>query len=143
MDKTLKLTASININASTAEVWNALTNKELIKEYFFGTDANTDWKEGSPISFTGTWEGTTYEDKGTILKIEKEKLLQHDYWSSFWGNDVGTDERSVITYEITGNETAETTLTVKQDGFKDASSRDHSTGNWQGILKNIKKLLEK
>ena len=79
MDKTLKLNASININASAAEVWNALTNKEMIKEYFFGTEANTDWKEGSPISFTGTWEGTTYEDKGTVLKIEKEKLLQHDY----------------------------------------------------------------
>ncbi len=143
MDKTLKLTTSININATTAEVWNALTNKELIKEYFFGTDTNTDWKEGSPISFKGLWEGKTYEDKGTVLKVEKEKLLQHDYWSSFWGNEVGADERSVITYEIIGNGSAETTLTVKQEGFKDASSRDHSIGNWQGILKNIKKLLEK
>jgi uncharacterized protein YndB with AHSA1/START domain len=143
MDKTLKLAEAININATAAEVWNALTNKELIKEYFCGTETNTDWKEGSPISFTGTWEGKTYEDKGTVLKVEKEKLLQHDYWSSFWGNDVGAYERSVITYEISGNRNTETTLTVKQEGFKDASSPDHSISNWQGILKNIKKLLEK
>lgn len=143
MDKTLKLTEAISINATAVEIWSALTNKELIKEYFWGTETNTDWKEGSQISFTGMWEGKTYEDKGTVLKVEKEKLLQHDYWSSFWGNDVGPDERSIITYEITGNGNAETTLTVKQEGFKDASSRDHSIGNWQGILKNIKNLLEK
>ena len=143
MDKTLKLNASININASAAEVWNALTNKEMIKEYFFGTEANTDWKEGSPISFTGTWEGTTYEDKGTVLKVEKEKLLQHDYWSSFWGNDVGSDERSIITYEIKPGEDEQTVLTVKQEGFKDSKSRDQSKGHWEGILKNIKNLLEK
>ncbi len=143
MDETLKLSTSININASRAEVWNALTNKELIKEYFFGTDTNTDWKEGSPISFTGIWEGKTYEDKGTILKIEKEKLLQHDYWSSFWGNDVGTEERSIITYTINSGADAQAVLTVTQEVFKDSKSRDQSIGHCEGILKNIKNLLEK
>ena len=85
----------------------------------------------------------TCEDKGTVLKIEKEKLLQHDYWSSFWGNDVGTDERSIITYEIKPGEDEQNVLTVKQEGFKDSKSRDQSIEHWKGILKNIKNLLEK
>lgn len=142
MDKSLKLSTSIDINASIDKVWFALTNKEMIKQYFWGTETNTDWKEGSPISFSGTWEETKYEDKGFILKIEKEKTFKHSYWSSFWGTDYNPDDFSIITYELSKNG-EQTNLTVTQEGFKDEQSRDHSVGNWKGIFDNIKNLLEK
>ncbi|MCK9208239.1 MAG: SRPBCC domain-containing protein [Salinivirgaceae bacterium] len=114
----------------------------MIKQYFWGTEANTDWKEGSPISFSGTWEGAAYEDKGVILKIEKEKILRHSYWSSFWGTEYNVSDFSIITYELSKNG-QQTTLAVTQEGFKDLQSRDHSIDNWKGILNNIKNLLEK
>ena len=142
MNKQLTLTSSIIINAPVDKVWFALTDKETIKQYFWGTETITDWNEGSPIRFTGTWEGTTYEDKGFILKIEKEKIFKHSYWSSFWGTDYNPNDFSVITYELIKNGN-QTTLTVTQEGFKDEQSRDHSIGNWQGVLENIKNLLEK
>ena len=142
MDKNLKLTASIDLDASIDKVWFALTDKEMIKQYFWGTEVNSDWKEGSPISYSGTWEGTAYEDKGFILKIEKNKTLKHSYRSSFWGAEYNPDDVSIITYELSENG-SQTTLTVTQEGFKDQQSRDHSVGNWNGILINIKNLLEK
>jgi len=142
MNKQLTLTSSIIINAPVDKVWFALTDKETIKQYFWGTETITDWKEGSPIRFTGTWEGTVYEDKGFILKIEKEKIFKHSYWSSFWGTDYNPNDFSVITYELIQNGN-QTNLTVTQEGFKDEQSRDHSVGNWQGVLENIKNLLEK
>jgi uncharacterized protein YndB with AHSA1/START domain len=142
MDKNLKLTASIDLDASIDKVWFALTDKEMIKQYFWGTEVNSDWKEGSPISYSGTWEGTAYEDKGFILKIAKNKILKHSYWSSFWGTEYNPDDVSIITYELSGDG-SQTTLTVTQEGFKDQQSHDHSVGNWNGILANIKILLEK
>lgn len=142
MNKELKLTTSVNINSSVHKVWFALTDKEMIKQYFWGTETNTDWKEGSPISFSGIWEGTTYEDKGFILKIEKEKVFKHSYWSSFWGTDYNVEDFSIITYDLT-KDGKNTILNVTQEGFKDEQSRDHSIGNWKGILDNIKNLLEK
>lgn len=142
MDKNLKLTTSIDVNASTEKVWFALTDKETIKQYFWGTETNTDWKEGSLISFAGTWEGSTYEDKGYILQIEKEKLLKHSYWSSFWGTAYNPDDFSTITYELSKNG-EQTNLKITQEGFADEKSRDHSVDNWKGILDNIKNLLEK
>jgi uncharacterized protein YndB with AHSA1/START domain len=141
MNKQLKLSASIDINAPIEKVWFALTNKEMIKQYFWGTETNTDWKKGSPISFTGTWEGTTYEDKGFILEIEKEKIFKHSYWSSFWGTDYNPEDLSIITYEVSTNG-LQTTLSVTQEGFKDEQSREHSVGNWKSILDNIKNLVE-
>ena len=40
----------------------------------FGTDAVSDWKEGSPITWKGEWEGKHYEDRGVILRLEPERL---------------------------------------------------------------------
>ncbi len=142
LNKSLKLTVSIDLNSSIDKVWFTLTDKEMIKQYFWGTETNTDWKEGSPISFTGTWEGTAYEDKGFILKLEKGKIFKHSYWSSFWGTEYNADDVSIITYEVSKNGQL-TTLTVTQEGFKDQKSHDHSVESWKVILNNIKNLLEK
>ena len=49
--------ADITIHASISKVRDALTNPEILKQYFFGTDTITDWKPGSPIKFKGEWQG--------------------------------------------------------------------------------------
>ncbi|MFT4523676.1 MAG: hypothetical protein ACI8ZN_002631 [Bacteroidia bacterium] len=43
MNKKLKVSKSIAINASATQVWDALTDPEKIKVYLFGTEAITDW----------------------------------------------------------------------------------------------------
>ncbi len=57
IDRGLIAKASISINASIAKVWDALTNPEVIKQYMFGTEIISDWKEGSPIIWKGEWQG--------------------------------------------------------------------------------------
>jgi uncharacterized protein YndB with AHSA1/START domain len=142
MDKSLRMSTSIELENSVGDVWFALTDKEMISKYLFGTETKTDWKEGSPISFSGNYQGTAYEDRGFIIKIEKDKILRYSYWSSFWGTEFNPDDLCIITYELAekGNGTK---LTVSQKGFKDEESRDHSVENWKGVLTNIKNLLKR
>ena len=83
MSANLIAKASTSISAPASRVWEALTNPELIKKYLFGTQAVSDWKEGSSLEFKGEWEGKKYLDKGIILKSEPEKLFQYTYLSSF------------------------------------------------------------
>lgn len=45
MDKNLIARASVSINTSRAKVWNALGNPEAIKQYMFGTNVVSDWRE--------------------------------------------------------------------------------------------------
>jgi uncharacterized protein YndB with AHSA1/START domain len=73
--------ASIEIEASSADVWDALVNPAAAKEYFFGAKVRSDWKEGSPITFTGEFNGNAYHEKGTILQYRPERLLQYSHWS--------------------------------------------------------------
>lgn len=142
MPQALTLKKSININASISKVWEALTNPELIKKYFFGTECVTDWKKGSPILYKGVWEGKPYEDKGNILDIEKEKFILYNYWSSFSETADIPENYATIKYELSNNNNNETTLTIIQEGFKTQEAHDHSDTNWGYITDGIKKMLE-
>jgi uncharacterized protein YndB with AHSA1/START domain len=137
----LTLKKSININASTAKVWEALTNPELIKIYFFGTECISEWKKGSPILYKGIYEGKAYEDKGNILDIETEKFIFYNYWSSFSGTEDIPENYSEIKYELLKKED-ETIFTIIQSGFKTQESYDHSSANWGYVMDGLKKLLE-
>jgi len=44
---------SVFIKAPPERVWRALTDPEMIRQYLFGTDAESDWKVGSPIRYRG------------------------------------------------------------------------------------------
>ena len=142
MSANLIAKATTNISAPASRVWDALTNPAIIKQYFFGTQAVSDWKEGSPLEFRGEWEGKKYVDKGTILKIEPEKLFQYTYLSSFSNLPDAPENYANISYELY-EEDGETALTVKQENIANEEAREHSEKNWEHVLKSLKDLLEK
>ena len=133
--------AGISINAPSSKVWEALTTPEIIKKYFFGTDAISDWKAGSPLIFRGEWEGKQYEDKGTILEVVPEKLFKYSYWSSMSGIEDKPENYVTITYGLTPNGSG-TKLNITQENIPDEKTKEHSEQNWNMVLGGLKKLLE-
>lgn len=133
-------TVSVEINAPISKVWKALVEPEQIKKYLFGTDTKSDWKVGSPITFSGVWEGKAYEDKGTILAIEPEKLLKYNYWSSWQGED-SLEKRQIISYKLKA-ENGKTVFTLIQENCATEEAKDHSASNWNSVLNSMKGMLE-
>ncbi len=113
----------------------------MIKQYFFGTETDCDWKKGSPIFFRGEWEGTKYEDKGTILDIETESFVRYNYWSSLSGTTDAPENYATIVYELTANGNS-TILKITQDGIADEEKKKHSETNWKFIMGQMKELVE-
>lgn len=70
--------ASTTIDAPNPRVWSALVDPEQIARWMVGTTVDTDWREGSTITWKGEWQGTAYEDKGTVLQVEEGRLLAVD-----------------------------------------------------------------
>ena len=134
-------TSSIAIpNVTPEQIWEALTNPEIVKQYFFGTTVESDWQVGSPITYSGVWENKPYEDKGTVLEVEPKCKLVTSYWSAAFGPDT-PENRKTVTYEITPTDGG-TILTITQDNT-DESSKKHSEKNWNMVLDELKKLLTK
>jgi uncharacterized protein YndB with AHSA1/START domain len=139
--KNLIVRAQIKIHASRKRVWEALINPEQIKNYMFDTDVISDWKEGSPIIWKGIWQGKSYEDKGTILKIEPEHLLQYDHYSPMMGKPDLPENYHTVTVEIKGNGNV-SSVSLTQDNNDSEQAREHSEKNWEMMLEELKKLLE-
>lgn len=141
MKSNIKAQVSVNIHASISNVWEALTKPEIIKQYFFGTNTITDWKVGSPIKFKGEWEGKSYEDKGTILEIQKNKLIKYDYWSSMSGIEDKPENYVIVTYQLSGKD-KNVNLIVLQENIPDEKTKAHSEENWKKVLEGLKKVVE-
>jgi uncharacterized protein YndB with AHSA1/START domain len=142
MEKGFTARKSIVIHAPPSRVWKALTEPARVKEYFFGTEVVSDWKVGSSIRWKGTWEGKTYEDKGTVLPLIPERFFQCTYWSSMGGFEDRPENYATVTYELEAKD-GHTVLTVSQDNNDTESERDHSEKNWEMVLAAMKNFIEK
>ncbi|MFC0186646.1 SRPBCC domain-containing protein [Fictibacillus aquaticus] len=143
MRSDLIVSRSIDINAAALKVWEALTEPEKIKEYLFGTEITTDWKEGSDILFEGEYEGKEYQDKGTVLTNLIEEKIRYTYWSSFSGVEDKPDNYSVVTYELSELNRNLTKLTWTQKGYASEEGYNHSNNVIDSLLFKIKKIAER
>jgi uncharacterized protein YndB with AHSA1/START domain len=132
----------ITIDASVDAVWQALTDPELVKQYMHGTNMETDWKVGSPITWKGEWKGKAYEDKGEVLEVEPKNLLKHTHWSPMGGSEDKPENYHTVTYEL-AEQDGKTILALKQDNNASQEEADKmAESNWGPVLEGLKVVVE-
>ncbi len=134
-------TASTVVEAPKEEVWEALTDPDLISRYMFGTEVSTDWEVGSPITWKGEWDGRSYQDKGTILELKPRRLLRYSHFSPLSGMADSPENYHTVTIEIAGDGST-TTVHLSQDNNETPDAREHSAANWQTMLDGLKDVVE-
>jgi len=143
MSRGFEAISTVTIRATRREVWNALTDPEKVKRYMHGTDMSTDWKEGSPIVWRGEWKGRSYEDKGTVMAVEPQRLLKYTHWSPMGGSEDKPENYHTVTYELAG-EDGKTTLTLTQDNNPSQEEADKmAADNWGPVLDALRETVEK
>jgi uncharacterized protein YndB with AHSA1/START domain len=141
MNDTFIAKAHVDIKAPIAKVWDALVDPALIKQYMFGTNVVSDWHEGAPIVWKGEWEGKPYKDKGTILQLKPEHVLQYSHFSPLSGQPDVPENYHTVTIELSPRG-AGTIVTLSQDNNASEEERQHSEQNWGAMLDSLKKFLE-
>jgi uncharacterized protein YndB with AHSA1/START domain len=141
IEKGLVAEVAIEINVPVLEVWDALTNPNIIKKYMFGTNVISDWEEGSPIIWKGEWQGKKYEDKGTILKLDANRVLQYTHFSPLSGLPDTLENYHTVTIALS-DQGSHTSVSLRQDNNPTEDARGHSEQNWRMMLLSLKKLLE-
>jgi uncharacterized protein YndB with AHSA1/START domain len=133
--------ASIVVQSSAAKVWEALVTPEQIKQYMFGTTVTSDWKEGSPITWAGEYQGKKYVDKGRLLQVRPQRVLQYSHFSPLSGKPDVPENYHTVTIELAAANGG-TRVTLSQDNNPTEEARGHTAKFWQGMLETLKKLLE-
>jgi uncharacterized protein YndB with AHSA1/START domain len=141
MSTDLLARASTTVNAPKERVWRALVDPDAIRQYMFGTNVSSDWKEGSPITWKGEWKGASYEDKGTILNVEPGRLLRYSHFSPLSKLEDRPENYHTVTIELSGDDD-HTEITLTQDNSATVEERDHSQKNWEMMLESLKAYLE-
>ena len=133
---------SATVNAPAAKVWEALVNPSVIKQYMFGTNVTSSFKEGAPITWKGEWEGKPYEDKGVILRMAPGRQLQYTHFSPMAGLPDKPENYHTVTIDLAADG-AKTKVSLSQDKNPTREAREHSEKNWSMMLEGLKKVVEK
>jgi uncharacterized protein YndB with AHSA1/START domain len=133
--------ASIAIAAPIEVVWDALTTSDLIRQWFFGVETESDWQVGGPLVHRGRWQGKPYEDKGEIVRIEPPELLVHTHWSDVSGVPDRPEHYQEVTWALRERDGV-TELTVSERNLPSEEARATSEEAWKTALTSLKTLLE-
>lgn len=140
MQTNFRSTYQTTIKAPVEKVWDALTNPEMVRQYFFGTNLQTDWKAGSPVYFKGEYEGKPYQDKGIVQEFLPNKILSFTYLSNWSDLEDKPENYLLVIYEVKQVNDG-TELTITQSNYDEEKAR-HSSENWRVIIEGLKKLIE-
>ncbi len=138
-----ELTKSLLIAAPINKVWNVVTSPASISKWMLEEEMSveSEWEVGSPIVFKRNLYKVVYDDKGAVLKIEKEKIFQYSHWSKVMRLPDVPENYSIITFTFEPKNN-NTILTVKHLNLIAETAYEHANFYWNTALYIIKKMSE-
>ena len=128
----------IYIKTTPERLWEAITDSEMRRKYFFGVGVSSDWRPGSryecvhPLAPSALFEGEN-------LEVDPPRRLVQSF-NALWSEEVKREGTSRITWEIEQVEDS-CRLTVTHDQLRPEANGE-LYGGWPMILSGLKTLLE-
>jgi uncharacterized protein YndB with AHSA1/START domain len=134
--------AEQEIAAPPETVWDVLTDPGPNLEIMFGARIESTWCAGDPITWSGEWEGTRYEDHGEILEVEPGRTLRMTHFSPLTGQEDAPENYHVLEYRLTPTASG-THVRLTQDNNPTAEAAEHSAAMWRSMLEGVAMVAER
>ena len=126
------------IRTTPEKLWTALTDRNFLRQYWFGMEIECDWTVGSPWAIK--FEDGRIADTGKILEADPPRRLVIGNWQNQFRPEMKAEGFSTCTMEIEpAGQTVKLTVTHVADGQQFIQS---VSNGWPRILSNLKSLLE-
>jgi len=136
---TTKSVYEVYIRAAPERIWEALTSAELTRQYYYGTEARSDWQPGSRLEYL--YPDGRLAAEGTVLEADSPRRVTMTF-HAVWDEEVAADPPVRMTWEIEpAGEMSK--LTVVTDDLVPGSATARSfEGGVVYIVSGLKTLLE-
>ena len=136
-------TKTVQIDAHIAKVWDTLTAPKLMKKWMSETEIDiiTDWRVGGPILTRGRLHGIKFENQGTVLQFEPEKILRYSHLSSISRLPNRPESYSILEFRLAPVDN-QTTLTIAVSNFPTETIHKHLAFYWNVTLEILKRRIE-
>ncbi len=127
------------IETTPEKLWDALTNPEFTRQYWFNIDVTSDWKVGSPMTYFSNGKAKV---KGKVLVADRPKVLSYTFCEA--EGDASLEPPTKVTLEIEpelGTKTVRLTVT-HTDFIENSKHRPSISQGWPAVLSGLKSLLE-
>ncbi len=144
MSAELYFRQAIQINASPADVWNALINSDKTRQYMFGCNVISDWQIGSPVTWRGAADDVAYV-VGHLKIFQPYTELAFTVFDPS-GKYADIPENYLTTHYILEELEGGTKLSVSQGDYSkvdNGTERYKHNSSWETVLQEMKSLLER
>jgi len=138
LEDTMEKVFEIYIKTTPERLWEAITDSEMRRKYFFGVGVSSDWSPGSryecvhPLAPSAVFEGEN-------LEVDPPRRLVQSFRALF-SEDVKREGTTRVTWEIepVGDSCR---LTLTHDQLRE-DAKIAIYGGWPQVLSGLKTLLE-
>ena len=135
-----KLVFQIYIRATAEQVWQAITETEFRRQYFYGSTIESTFQPGASLT-SHSPDGELWADD-TVLECEPPRLLSHT-WRSLWDPESADEPASRVTWTVEEQDGGVTKLTVVHDQLEQSPATAQSvSGGWAFIISGLKSVIE-
>ncbi|MDF2442181.1 MAG: hypothetical protein JWR01_384 [Subtercola sp.] len=133
--------SEILIRTPSERVWDVLTATGSNPDIMFGADIQSEWTEGSAITWTGEYKGTEFRDTGTVVEVVRPERLVYTHFSPLSGGEDTPANHHTIT--VTLASVAEgTRVTLAQDKNGTPEAAADSEENWMLMLRGLRTVAQ-
>jgi uncharacterized protein YndB with AHSA1/START domain len=128
----------IYIKTTPERLWQAITDSDMRRQYWFGVGVESEWTDGSPYRAVHPLSPEAIVE-GENLEVDPPRRLVQSF-DALWSDDIKGEGTSRVTWEIepVGDSCR---LTVTHDQLP-AHASPALYGGWPMILSGLKTLLE-
>lgn len=127
------------IETTPEKLWDALTNPEFTRQYWFGCAVTSDWKVGSPMTYIQNGKTAV---EGKVLIADRPKVLSYTFRET--STEGSKEPPTRVTLELEpelGTGTVRLTVT-HTDFVANSLHRPSISQGWPAVLSGLKSLLE-
>ena len=127
------------IRSTPEKIWEALTQPEFTRQYWFGMHLDSDFKAGSPWKLVFEAGGTA--DAGEVLESDPPRRLVLS-WRNEFRPELTAEGFARASFDIEPAEGSVKLTVVHEIDQADSKLIRAVSGGWPGILASLKSLLE-